>query len=216
MASSISITSHRSIGEETDRLNLEEIEKSAEQRSLNSTGGGNLNAEINLGGENLAMDRYKKILGLNVSQRNVGGLKTDKKKEAENAGQSLRRAWFFNRLEGRGVWSSAIYWRREERKLREGQISNVGLGPHPIYRAAILAPCGAGPIRYGAVWGHYATSWARPAPTPFQPGQKGQITARSGAKVVPIGCIVLHHGFILMLSKYVVQWDMFLWVLTVW
>ena len=108
MASSISITSHRSIGEETDRLNLEEIEKSAEQRSLNSTGGGNLNAEINLGGENLAMDRCKKILGLNVSQRNVGCLKTDKKKEAENAGQSLRRAWFFNRLEGGGEFGALL------------------------------------------------------------------------------------------------------------
>ena len=156
MASSISITSHRSIGEETDRLNLEEIEKSAEQRSLNSTGGGNLNAEINLGGENLAMDRYKKILGLNVSQRNSGGLKTDKKKEAQNAGQSLRRAWFFNRLEGGSL--ELCYLLKRGEKVREGQISNVGLGPHPIYRAAILAACGAGPIRYGAVWGHYATS----------------------------------------------------------
>ena len=134
MASSISITSHRSIGEETDRLNLEEIEKSAEQRSLNSTGGGNLNAEINLGGENLAMDRYKKILGLNVSQRNVDGLKTDKKKEAENAGQSLRRAWFFNRLEGGAVEGSLelCYLLKRGGKVERRADQQCGAGP-PSY-----------------------------------------------------------------------------------
>ena len=100
MASSISITSHRSIGEETDRLNLEEIEKSAEQRSLNSTGGGNLNAEINLGGENLAMDRYKKILGLNVNQRNAGCLKTDKKKRSRECRSKFTQGMVFQQVRG--------------------------------------------------------------------------------------------------------------------
>ena len=50
------------IGEETERLNVEEMEKSGE-RTLNSAGGGKLNAEINLEGENLAMDSGEKYWG---------------------------------------------------------------------------------------------------------------------------------------------------------
>lgn len=78
---------------------------------------------------------------------------------------------------------------RGERKLRlEGQISNGG----PSYIGLYQQRAGLGPIRYGLCGGIMQLREPDQPNTPFQPGQKGQITARSGAKVGPIGCIVLH------------------------
>ena len=128
------------IGEETERLKAEEMEKSGE-RTLNSAGGGKSKCRDKSWRRKSCNGLWWEILGLKVSKRNSWGPKTDKKKRRKNAGQRLRRAWFFNRGEKRAVtdWG-------EERKLREGQISNVSLGPSYI---GLYHRCWAGPIRYG-------------------------------------------------------------------
>ena len=123
------------------------------------------------------------------AKETLEGPKTDKKKSRKKSRMQVRV------YAGHGFSTSGLEGVRRakdgrgERKLRlEGQISNGG----PSYIGLYQQRAGLGPIRYGLCGGIMQLREPDQPNTPFQPGQKGQITARSGAKVGPIGRIVLH------------------------
>ena len=104
----------------------------------------NLNAKINLEGENLAMDSGEKYWGWKSAKETLEGQKQTKKEKEKECRSEITQSMVFH--QGKGGEKRAVSDWREERKLGEGQISNVSLGPSYI---GLYHRCGAGPIRYG-------------------------------------------------------------------
>ena len=103
----------------------------------------NLNAELNLGGENLAMDSGEKYWGWKSAKETLEGQKQTKRKGERMQVRDYAEHGFSTGQ--RGEKRAVTDW-GEERKLGQGQISNVSLGPSYI---GLYHRCGAGPIRYG-------------------------------------------------------------------
>ena len=134
------------IGEETERLKVEEMEKLGE-RTLNSAGGGKSKCRDKSWRRKSCNGLWWEILGLKVSKRNSWGPKTDKKKRRKNAGQRLRRAWFFNRARG---WEEGCYRLKRREKVERRADQQCESGPI-LYRAIPPVRGWSHPIR--AVWG---------------------------------------------------------------
>ena len=116
-----------------------------------------------------------------------------RKRKAERSrecGSEFTQGMLFQRQGQRGSKRAAMHWWDRERKLREGQISYVrGAGPRSyigLYQRGWSHPIRGCVGAVGAL-----CNFVRPtSPTPLHAGQKGQITARSGAQVGSIGSVL--------------------------
>ena len=111
----------------------------------------------------------RKYWGWMSAKETLEGPKTDKKKSRKKSRMQVRvYAGHGFSTSGQGGWEKGYRWKRREKVETRRADQQWG----PILYRAIPAACGAGSHPIRAVWGHYATSWARPAQHSFPAGAK--------------------------------------------